>query len=53
MRIPIPLHRQLALGPQVVVGEHIQISLQRLRGKGLARQVQAQGRYLRCAEVVI
>ena len=43
MRRAVPIHRQLLLGLQVVVGEHVQVGLQCARGALLARQLQAQG----------
>ena len=35
--LALPLRRQLVLGLQVVVAEHVQIGVQRLRGMGIPR----------------
>ena len=41
----LQVRRQLVFGLQVVVGEHIEVGLQRLRRQWLTGQVHAQGRH--------
>ena len=53
VRSVFQVHGQLLFGIQVVVGEHIEVSLQGLRRMRLTGQLQAQGSHLRGAEVAL